>query len=110
MTRGSSPARGNGVREVTKFGLAVIEGSGAGSDRVPVEAAPESVFAEDGVSGAAAGVQCARLVVVPGLAAIELAEQPPRLRYLDVRLPEARPATDTANWCDRVVLWIGRWR
>src|SRR5215471_21181474 len=21
----------------------------------------------------------------------------------DVRLPEARPATDTANWCDRVV-------
>jgi len=82
-----------------------IEGSGAGLDRVPVEAALESIFAEEGVSGAAAGVQCVRLVVVPGLAAIELEEEPPRLRYPDVRLPEARPATDTANWCDRVVLW-----
>ena len=56
-----------------------------------------------GVLGAAE-VQCVRLVVVPGLAAIELEEEPPRLRYPDVRLPEARPATDTANWCDRVVL------
>jgi len=105
LTRGSSPAQGNGVREVTNFSLAVIEGSGAGLDRVPVEAALESIFAEEGVSGAAAEVQCVRLVVVPGLAAIELEEEPPRLRYPDVRLPEARPATDTANWCDRVVLW-----
>ena len=110
LTRGSSPAQGNGVREVTNFSLAVIEGSGAGLDRVPVEAALESIFAEEGVSGAAAEVQCVRLVVVPGLAAIELEEEPPRLRYPDVRLPEARPATDTANWCDRVVLWVGRWR
>ena len=55
LTRGSSPAQGNGVREVTKFSLAVIEGSGAGLDRVPVEAALESIFAEEGVSGAAAG-------------------------------------------------------
>ena len=98
-------AQGNGVREVTNFGLAVIEGSGAGSDRVPVEAAPESVFAEDGVSGAAAGVQCVRLAVVPGLAAIELEEEPPRLRYPDARWPEARPATGAANWCDRGVWW-----
>jgi len=53
LTRGSSPAQGNGVREVTNFSLAVIEGSGAGLDRVPVEAALESIFAEEGVSGAA---------------------------------------------------------
>ena len=103
LTRGPGPARGNGVREVTSFSLAVIEGSGAGLGRVPVGAALESVFAEEGVSGAAAEVRCVRLVVVPGLAAIELEEEPPRLRYPDVRVPEARPATGTANWCDRVV-------
>ena len=103
LIRGSGPARGNGVREVTSFSLAVIEGSGAGLGRVPVGAALESVFAEEGVSGAAAEVRCVRLGVVPGLAAIELEEEPPRLRYPDVRVPEARPATGTANWCDRVV-------
>src|SRR5262249_20455836 len=116
LTRGSSPALGNGVREVTNFSLAVIEGSGAGLDRVPVEAALESIFAEEGVSGAAAEVQGVRLVVVPGLAAIELEEESSwkkNRHACDTRMcgsqKRGRPPTQltgvTALCCG-----IGRWR